>query len=133
MRTNTSREFNLWMAFFRWEMNEHTPLHHYLAQIALAIFQSNSRKPGKFKLSQFLLKFQFNRNQERSTPVDSKTAWLTGLGFNADGTPSKRFVTRKPPGLRVPRKLQPVAPRVPRLPSRKPPLDLVPVNKDDQS
>lgn len=87
-RETTSTEFLELVVFY----DEHwpqmfDPLHHYLAQIAWAVFKSQSDKSWTGKIGDFLLKF-VTEGQAQKSPMTKEEAtaaagitWMQRLGM----------------------------------------------------
>lgn len=77
-----------WKAYLQEQSNEFNPLHYYLAQIALEVRRSYSKKPSRFKLKDFLITFSPNSKQptphtaeDRKARIQkSKNIWKAALG-----------------------------------------------------
>jgi hypothetical protein len=90
----TNRQFRLWDYWLNRRWHEHTKEEYYLAQIAMEVVRSQSSKPGKFKLKQFLLKFGVpdkdpgGRKLTKKEMIEAaKAKWI---GITSLGTPRDR-------------------------------------------
>lgn len=65
----TFREQRLWLAWLDLQWEHPTADQYYLAQIALELVRGNVRNPGRFKLKDFILKFEPPR------PAGARPEW----------------------------------------------------------
>lgn len=118
-KKTTTKEFLLWSAYLEEKPNLLDPIHHYLAQIALVISQSNRKKGSKRMLiKDFLITFRRKKTKEekakkkeemserdKRAAIDrSKQGWLAAVGIlgskeksKAKGIPSEGVIKRTPP------------------------------------
>lgn len=92
----TSNEFLEWQAFWELSLNDHETLHRYLAQIALEIRRSYTKKSNK-TLKDFLITYKepAPRTKKAKKPITlserkkhinkSKAAWFAAVGLDPKG------------------------------------------------
>lgn len=86
-RRCTSREFVLHLEYERWKEDNPGVMEHYLAQIAHAVWATQSKKPQSVKLKEFLIKW-IRKKRDPGERMDKKTAvkraklqWFHMLGM----------------------------------------------------
>lgn len=83
----TYREFVGWQDYFEWELNFHSKLDHYLAQIATQVTRSVVKEPRKVSIKDFLIKFIEDGKETKADK--SKSVWMSIMGFGKKYLPPK--------------------------------------------